>query len=195
MPAWSNRPPENPKGPSLPIARCPTNGQWQGTITCHDLLGTNTHFYKGRTVPCQQPNCEPCCDGVPWRWHGYLTAINDKSGLHYLFEVPAAAAETIADFATQHGTLRGARFRATRLGAARNGRVIIEIKQGDPNSIPRIPVPDIVQLLTKLWDIPEPAAATTGTHSRGKRVLVNSKEVERLQTQLESARSNGRQSE
>ena len=150
----SHEPPENPNGQPLPIRRTPAKGSLTATVTADKLLGTNTHFWGGRTTPCTQPTCEACDAGTPWRWHAYVSAIEFLTSTHFLFECTAAAAHEFVNFAHERGTLRGCTFRATRCNTRINARVIIEthLYTGKPTDLP--PEPNLVLALARLWNIP-----------------------------------------
>jgi len=94
-------------------------------ITSPDLLGCNTHFFGGHTVPCETPECEACLKGIPWRWHGYLAAIQAQTHAHFIFEFTAQAGDTFREYFQLHGTLRGCIFQAERMHHRPNGRVIL----------------------------------------------------------------------
>ena len=57
MPGWSTEVPANPRGPAYPLLRTPPNKPLIAIITSADLIGCYTHYYKGRTVPCEGDNC------------------------------------------------------------------------------------------------------------------------------------------
>jgi len=147
-------PPAQPDGQSLPIRRTPTAGTITATVTSRHLLGTSTHFWGGRTVPCTHDPCDACAAGAPYRWHAYLAAYDFGKQLHFLFELTASGAESFVKYAAEHETLRGCTFRAARAGKRQNSRVLIEtsVFGGQPSSLPH--EPDLVQILSRLWNIP-----------------------------------------
>jgi len=125
MPNFSNAPPETGHGQALRLIRTPAPGKLIAICTSPKLVGCPTHFWRMRTIPCEAPNCEACDNGVPWRWHGYVSAVNIKSNEHFIFECTAQAAETFTQFTERHGSLLGCTFEATRLGDHANGRVLL----------------------------------------------------------------------
>lgn len=170
MPTWSNQIPKDPRGPALPIVRTPAAKPLTAIITSLDLLGTYTHYYKGRTKPCERPDCEPCANGIPFRWHAYVAAIQPANDLHFLFELTASAAEPLIDYRDQHGTLRGCLFEASRWNRRPNGRILIRTKPADLTER-RIPdAPDIQKCLAILWDLPNQDLAP-GRFNGSKRTL------------------------
>jgi hypothetical protein len=146
--------PQSARGLSLPVIRTPNKGTIHGLITCDNLIGTNTHFYGGRTVPCMREECDACKDGAPFRWHAYLTCYNGQAKQHFIFECTALAAESFYEYLRANGTLRGCMFNARRGSSRANARVILELKPyaGDRSSIPH--APNLILALAKLWNIP-----------------------------------------
>jgi len=147
-------PPPNPDGQSLPIRRTPAAGTVTATVTSRRLLGTSTHYWGGRTVPCSHEPCDACSAGAPYRWHAYMAAYDFQRQLHFLFEVTAAGAEAFVKFAAEHESLRGCTFRASRAGKRQNSRVLVEtnVFTGQPQTLPR--EPDLVAALSRLWNVP-----------------------------------------
>lgn len=167
MPQFSNRPPDGPTGPSLPLLRTPIAKVLAGVVTCADLIGCPTHFYGGRTTPCEPPNCKACLDSVPWRWHGYLTAISIVSSTHFIFEFTAQASDAFVAYRTRFGTLRGCFFKARRAKPSANARVLIDTSPADLTKINLPLPPDLVKALTMIWSIPG-KNVTTGRRLDGK---------------------------
>lgn len=163
MPTWSTDVPKRHRGPAFPIRRTPTSRPIVAIVTSDDLIGTDTHFWGGHTVPCEAPECDACQNGVPYRWHGYLAAIDTKSHLHFIFEMTAQAAENFKDFLTAHGTLRGCLFEAKRLKAAINSRVCIRCKPADLREQHLPTAPDLRKCMAIIWNLPDPDVAIAGT--------------------------------
>jgi hypothetical protein len=147
-------PPTDPNGQPLPIRRTPPTGSLIAVVTSKTLIGTSTHFYGGRTVPCTHETCEACQDGTPYRWHAYLSAYDLSKKLHFLLECTAAAAETFVKYAAEHETLRGCVFHAHRTNKRQNARVEIDthVYTGSDKDLP--PGADLVGALARLWNIP-----------------------------------------
>ncbi|MBA7692656.1 hypothetical protein ES703_101223 [subsurface metagenome] len=154
MPTFTRSVPKDPRGPAFQIFRTPTSREMVAIITSPDLVGCFTHFWKGRTVPCDAPDCEACRDSIPYRWHAYQSAYNPNNGVHFLFECTAQAAEHFTDYRDNHDTIRGCLFRARRMNAKANGRIIIVCKPADLTSIKLPQPPDLIKCLAILWDFP-----------------------------------------
>jgi hypothetical protein len=142
--------------------RTPPAKPIQAIVTANDLIGCYTHFFHGRTQPCEKEVCPACHEGVPFRWHAYFTAYNPGSRFHFIFEITAQAAEVFADYRDSFGTLRGCEFTATRLHNRPNGRVIIRTRPFDISKIQLPQPPDITKCLAILWDLPIPGVQSKG---------------------------------
>lgn len=173
MPTFTNSPPPDPRGHSLPLMRTPTGRPIAAIVTSADLVGTPTHFWKGRTVPCDVEHCEPCENGMPWRWHGYLSAYQDANSLHFLFEFTARASEPFLKYRQAYGSLRGCHFQARRVNFAHNARVLIQTKPGDLTKIKLPQPPDLVRCLSVIWNIAEPDLNVAGLLKGMPRIAVD----------------------
>lgn len=154
MPNWQRDVPEDPRGPALPIRRTPARRPLVAIVTSEDLIGTMTHYWKGRTMPCDAPDCDACHHGQPYRWHAYFSAWEPATALHFLMEVTAQAAEHFTSYRDAHGGLRGCKFQATRWRQNPNGRVLIVCKPADIVETPIPKAPDLIAVLSVLWNLP-----------------------------------------
>jgi len=190
---FDHTPPPDPNGQPLPIRRTPTTGSLVATVTSQRLLGTNTHYWGGRTVPCTHEPCDACSAGAPYRWHAYLAAYDFQRQLHFLFECTAAAADAFVKFAASHEQLRACTFRATRDSKRQNSRVMLEcsVFTGDPQSLPRSP--DLVGALSRLWNIPLDQISTPDVRRTQLAISVLDEQIAEKR-RLETARKNGEQS-
>jgi len=164
MPAYTNQPPRDASGTALPILRTPANGTLRACVTSDDLIGTNTHFWGGHTVPCTPPDCEACRNGVPYRWHAYLTAIHSKKSLHFLYEMTAPAAEMFVAYRAKRSSLRRCIFEAYRWRSSANGRVMLRCEPAPDENLILPPAPDLESVLAILWQLPQ--ANVTPTDER-----------------------------
>ncbi len=154
MPRFSHDVPDNPRGPALPIRRTPAGHPLDAIVTSEDLIGCFTHFYRGSTVPCEGADCIPHQEGIPFRWHAYMAAVEVRSNLHFLYEVTALAADHFVAYRDIHSTLRGCQFRAERWNRKHNGRIIIQTKQASLGERMLPPAPDLEKCLAILWHLP-----------------------------------------
>lgn len=188
MPQFSNRPPKDDQGYGLTLLRTPANGRLIIAVTSDELVGCPTHWYGGRTVPCEAENCPACLDGLSWRWHGYLSGLLRSTRRIILAEFTAQACETITQYYDAQGSIRGAILTAQRHRNRHNGRVIITLTPGDLDVMQLPPAPDILKALATLWNLPrpnlsedrpaknmkriQPATANDGNHSPAVRQRV-----------------------
>lgn len=151
---WSPSIPLDPRGRAFPLKRTPTNGVLQACVTCENLIGCDTHFFGGRTMPCERPNCEACDKGMPFRWHGYVSAVQHKTHLGFIFEFTAQAGDAFEQYFKAHGTLRGCEFAARRLHSKPNGRVIILCTPLDLTNIKLPQPPNVISCMEIIWNLP-----------------------------------------
>lgn len=160
MPQYSSDVPENPRGPALPIRRTPATRPLDAIVTSPDLIGCYTHYYRGSTMPCEGDTCPACLEGMPFRWHAYLTAVDDRTNLHFIFEVTAIAAKHFTDYRDVYKTIRGCLFRAERWNRKPNGRIMLQLKKADLKDRELPPGPDLKKCLAILWSLPADTVAT-----------------------------------
>jgi len=151
---FSRTPPPDPRGNSLQIRRTPAGQFFKGIITTDDVIGTATHFYKGRTTPCANEDCDACSNGVPWRWHFYAGLYCPNTKSHCLFEMTAKAVEPLKTYRMAHGTLRGCQMTARRVNSSPNARVMITTGVADLEKTPIPKSPHLLEALSILWNIP-----------------------------------------
>ncbi len=140
------------------------------------MVGCPTHFFHGRTLPCQQPDCPACDEGTAWRWHGYVTCLNVKTNEHQLFEMTAQASEEFRAYHERHGTLRGCQFMATRAGGRTNGRVNIRTKPIDLKTMKLPAAPNLIKCLCHLWNIDTPNVKAQGLNKEVTKLIVKKPE-------------------
>lgn len=159
---FSNEAPVDPRGNSLPLKRTPTGRPVKGIITCHDLIGTPTHFFHGRTVPCDTEICPACDEGVPWRWHGYVSLYLPNAHHHVLFEFTAKPSEVLKQYRLAYGSLRGCVLSARRANLSPNARVIMTTGRADLEDVQLPPAPNIREALAIIWNIELSAIEVSG---------------------------------
>ena len=156
MPNFSHRPPDEPSGYGLPLIRTPANGRLILNLMSDKMIGCPTHWYGGRTIPCEGENCDACQDGYSWRWHGYVAGLIYGTRRAVIAEFTAQASEQIAIYRDAQGTLRGAILQSNRHRNRHNGRVLITMKPGDLAAMNLPPEPDLVKALSIIWNLPKP---------------------------------------
>lgn len=155
MPTFDSQPPKDLGRSGYRLIRTPAAHPLVGHVLSEKLVGCNTHFVGNRTIPCEPPNCDACDSGVPWRWHGYLAIVIEPTKEIAIFECTARAAECFAAYFQRYGTTRGAHFKAQRLNARSNGRVLIQAKPADLAAIHLPPPLKVEKLLCHIWNVPE----------------------------------------
>lgn len=174
MPTWTHDPPDDPRGYGLPIIRTPAARDLRAIVTSADIVGCDTHFWGGHTVPCERPDCEACNHGIRYDWHGYLTAFNPADELHFIFEMTTQAAKHFTAFKKEHGTLRCAQFRAYRWGKKPNGRVCIKIELSACPSHSLPDPPNIENVMAIIWRLPGPNVTLSGVQRNVTRIWAHS---------------------
>lgn len=159
---WTSVIPLEKKGNSLKLRRTPAKGKLTGIVTSVDLLGHKTHYWHGRTMPCEEHGCEACEEGAGFRWHFYTGIFSQKFGGHFIFECTGNAAEGFAIYRTLTATLRGAYFEAERTGCRPNSPVIVRCKPCDLTGIALPDPPDIKRILAMIWGLPASAIVPDG---------------------------------
>jgi len=154
MPPFSTGIPADPRGPAFQIRRTPPTKPLEGCITSHELLGCYTHYYRGRTIPCEGSDCPAHADGVPFRWHSWATVFDPRTGDHFLFEVTAKAGDPLILYRKTYNTLRGCHFLAKRIGDKPNGQVIIRTQPADLTKVTLPDPPNVLAILAIIWDLP-----------------------------------------
>ena len=174
MPSWTKSPPEDSRGQGLPLLRTPAVRSIRAIVTSKTLIGTDTHFWGGHTVPCERPECEACNNGIGYRWHGYLTAYNPNDQLHFIFEMTANAATVFNDYQTVNDTLRCCQFEAYRWKHVKNGRVIIKCERSaiNPAALPN--APDLERVMAIIWRLPIPNVKVDGIERGCAKVFASS---------------------
>lgn len=175
MPKWTTEVPESTRGPAFPIRRTPASRPILAIVTSEDLIGCYTHFWQGSTVPCEGEGCEPCLNGMPYRWHAYMTAVDHQTALHFIFEVTALGAEYFTVYRDAHQSLRGCFFQAKRWNNRPNARILVQCKPADLNQVHLPPPPDLRKAMAILWSLPAPEVTVAGLHPETKVPTIRAK--------------------
>jgi hypothetical protein len=162
---WSDRPRNPSPTYGYRLMRVPPNRQMLATIVTGKPIGTNTHYYKGRTTPCAGPTCEACALGLQYRWHAYLAILIAETRETAILELTAQAAEQLDAAAAENGTLRAVEALFDRPSHRPNGRVRIVYRPGRVSE-DRLPKePDLARIMTHIWGMDDqPLTKTTGKH-------------------------------
>jgi hypothetical protein len=150
---FSEFPPAECKPIGIDIVRAPKGGKCSAICLSEIAWGKYTHFYRGRTQPCDGPNCRKCEAGYQRRWHSWVVVLNDATRRMEIYEVPGGAAHDLANWRRANGSLRGWPILLQRVGSRDNGRVkmVVGLKRRDPSSLP--PLPDLKEILSRMWQV------------------------------------------
>lgn len=154
------------------MIRTPANRPFVAIVSSDDLVGTNTHYYHNRTTPCEGTGCPICAEGHSWRWHGYLSCVDQGTKEHVLFEFTAQASDAFRAYRDRYSTLRGCLFKATRHAQRYNGRVTIQTRPADLEGKDLPPGVNLTAMLCHIWNIPVPEAEITGRVKDHPRIRV-----------------------
>lgn len=173
MPNFSNQLPPKTEHRGYDLRRTPPDRPLKGLITCDDMIGCYTHWWGGRTVPCEDDECEACKANTPARWHCYLSIIEAGTRDHFIFECTGKAALPIAEWRTENNTLRGAHITAFRPKRRRNAKVEIILKTFDTRGVVLPHPPDLARALSVIWQIPGSAVKIEGAINKTPRVTTD----------------------
>ena len=180
MPTWSTEPPPVPQHMGFKLRRTPPDAPLTAIVTSPDLIGCNTHYWGGRTYPCEMPDCKACNASIPFRWHAYLSAYDDHTHEHFLFECTAHAALAFRDYRAAQGTLRGCFFQALRPKRGKNGRIEIITKPADLTRCTLPQPPDLVRAISVIWQLPSLALPTSTGLDGAKQIRANARTIARM---------------
>ena len=205
MPTWRTTLPPEGKNQGFDLRRTPASGAVHAIITCADLIVCDTHYWHGRTLPCERLTndegatiddtpCQPCREKAAWRTHVYVSAFDAKKREHFLFECTAMAAKPLAEYRDANTSLRGCIFYASRPKGTKNAKVAIETNTANLTKFQLPNAPDIALALAVIWRLPRPAITATPTsHAertqagdavpRGKRLRATPARLTQMRTQ------------
>jgi len=181
MPTWRNTLPPAGRNTGFDLRRTPTSSTLTAIVTSDDLVICDTHFWRGRTIPCERlcneagktiddSPCPACREKIGFRTHAYVSAYDPKKSEHFIYECTAHAATAFADYRQAVATLRGCIFHALRPKGTPNGKVSIETATANLQKV-KLPNPPSVQdALAIIWRLPATALGLQPepleTHSR-----------------------------
>lgn len=165
MPTWSNRLPPEGAHKGFDLRRTPASRPLQAVITCESLLVCDTHYWHGRTAPCERTvnedgktvddtACPACREKQGWRTHAYVSCFDYKTREHFIFECTSNAAKPLQDYYDACGTLRGCILYAARPKGAANSKVVIQTNTANLAKNPLPNPPDIARALCVIWRLP-----------------------------------------
>lgn len=165
MPHFQSTLPPEQENHGYKLRRTPETGSLIGIVTSDDLVTCDTHWWHGRTCPCERETtaegktlddsrCPACRAKTPYRTHAYVAAFDLKTRLHFIFECTAQAAKPLADFRAATGTLRGCAINASRSKAIKNSKVNLICNATNLARNPIPTAPDVPAALCVIWRVP-----------------------------------------
>jgi hypothetical protein len=198
MPTWTTTLPAVAKHHGFDLRRTPTSGALQAIVTCENLLVCDTHWWHGRTTPCErQANeqgktiddtmCQACTEKQAWRTHAYVSAFDAKTHEHFLFECTAFAAKSLAEYYQSAGTLRGCVFHASRPKNTPNGKVCIVTNTANLARVTLPNPPDVPRALSVIWRLPAAALPVLQQPHQPPTITTAPAVLKRMRQQLPNA--------
>jgi len=180
MPNWTNALPHEQTKQGYDLKRTPPDKPIRAIVTSDQFHVCWTHFWGGRTRPCEKPECQACEAMSPSRAHCYLSAMDPATRYHFIFECTAAAAWPFEEWITTYATLRGCYFQASRPKRRRNSPVEIITKPIDLTKILLPPAPQIPLAMAVIWQIPATAVHPGPTSHSAPEIDVDRHQVDRM---------------
>ena len=198
MPTWRTTLPPEGKNQGYTLRRTPTNGSLIAIITCDELIVCDTHYWHGRTMPCEREcnnegktiddsHCPACLEKAAWRTHVYVSAFDAKKREHFIFECTTHAAKTLQEYRDAAGTLRGCILNACRPKATPNAKVSILTHAADLSKCPLPAAPNIPDALAVIWRLPRTAMEEHPMKYSPTELRTNAKRLRAMRTQPDNA--------
>jgi len=150
-PNWSPRPNDADLPVGIPLLRIPQHGTGFQVVVSREIVGVDTHYFKGRTLPCTMPVCPACMEFSPKRWHGYLYVMSAKKLTIAAVELTAGCAQQIDRAVQNFGSLYKLIIQGTRQKQRANGKIEISASGLFTGAIPELRIPPIKELLKRIW--------------------------------------------
>ena len=198
MPTWRTELPAEGKNRGYDLKRTPTAASLTAIVTSHDLLVCDTHYWHGRTTPCERitnsdgkttddSHCPACLDKAAWRPHLYLGAFDAKKREHFIFECTVHAGKVFQEYFAAAGTLRGCIFNATRPKCTPNAKVAIITHAADLSKTFLPEAPDVVAALSVIWRLPRAAVEEHPMKYSPTELRTNAKRLRSMRNQPDNA--------
>jgi hypothetical protein len=171
VPNFTTKLPKQGKHQGYDIKRTPTSTAMTAIITCENLAVCDTHYWNGRTSPCERivneegktlddSPCPACIAKQAWRTHVYVSAFLAKTHEHIIFECTANAAKPLEEYFQATGTLRGCIINAIRPKGGPNSKVVITTNTANLTKVNLPQPPDLIRALAVIWRLPKTALTT-----------------------------------
>lgn len=194
MPTWKNELPTESKHMGFDLRRTPSVGALHAICTSEDFVVCDTHFYHGRTAPCERARtvegeagkgfeCAACNEGIPYRTHVYLSTYDAKKNEHFIFECTANAAKSLDEYRKATGSIRGCIIYASRPKGLKNSKVSIETNTANLSKIKLPTAPNLIQALSIIWRLPAPALDVKSNGKKRKELTTINNRIRNMDTQ------------
>lgn len=176
MPSFNDAPKKTDRPKPMDLIRTPTKGILSGIVLAEAITGCETHYWGGRTVPCEHPDCPACDDASPTRWHGYLPIWSPKDNATFIWEFTEQAADALLAYRDKYNTLRGCGIHARRAKPIPNGRIVVSTQPVDLLKYTLPALPDVQKILLTIWNLPG-KAFQKARNANGDNTLTPAQEV------------------
>jgi hypothetical protein len=194
MPTFSTALPPVSKHHGYDLRRTPSSSSLQAICTANQLLVCDTHYWRGRTLPCERITndqghtiddsaCPACLAKQPFRSHVYVSAFDGKTHEHFIFECTCFAAKPLAEYIQGAGTLRGCVFHASRPKGTPNGKVVIVTNTANLSRITLPNAPDVATALSVIWRLPRTAVNVDEPKHAPSRVKLDRPSLAKMRNQ------------
>jgi hypothetical protein len=198
MPTWKETLPTGPATRGYKLRRTPADAALRAIITSDRFLICDTHFWHGRTLPCERhqspegktlddSNCAPCLAKQSWRTHCYVAAYDPKHCEQFLFECTDCAALPLEEYFKANGTLRGCLINCFRDKQSKNGKVTILTSAANLQQFPIPKPPDVIAALCVIWRIPRVGVNRQLTGPAGEQPILNQDALRDMHKQPDNA--------
>lgn len=153
MTEWSDQSPPQQPAAQYRLIRTPPFKPIRLLILSGKPLGCKTHYFRGRTAPCEGDACEACQQGLPWRWHAYLAVLALPNREKCILEMTAQATEQLQPAIHELGTLRGSIIITERPAKRPNGRVRVTMTRDRQPEASMPQPPNIIACMQHIWGL------------------------------------------
>ena len=176
------------------LKRTPESGALHAIITSEDFLVCDTHFWHGRTIPCERvmndegktiddTACLACVEKIAYRTHVYVSAFDVKKSEHFIFECTSNAAKALEEYEKGMGTLRGCVIYASRPKGLKNSKVVIETNSSNLAKVKIPNSPDLIKALSVIWRLPTTALEEKKDGKKNGKLHTNNSRIRKMDTQ------------
>lgn len=159
---WDNSHDTQRRSNKWQLRRTPQGGKLKGLILTDQPLGVWTHYYGGRTVPCESEACPACIDGQNPRKHWYVAQWDPTRDDRWILELTDRGADELILQVSKGARLRGRHLTTYRTNSRANGPVEAVLGEDHSSRYQLPPAPDIRQALLIIWGIETPDNPITG---------------------------------